>query len=203
MKDFLVKAGLVGGVLFLIGLAFQTWRIGGLRDQIAEDQAVMDSLNNRVAVADSFAAYVDSAAEVRLAELEGEKEQLESQLAVVGAAKDDAEEELDDVMESLPDTIQERVKSAVESLTAAHAEEARTLAELLAAERESNDLLMGQLEAQRDLNRELQAALAEANVQINFYQNKAVSPFSFNIKADFVKVSLAFASGFILSEVLD
>jgi len=73
----------------------------------------------------------------------------------------------------------------------------------LAVEREGADLLSMQLVAQRDLNRELQVALSEANAQINFYQNEVTSPFSFSIKADFVKVSLAVLGGMILQKVID
>ena len=203
MRKIAIVSGYALVIIVLVGLIFQTWRISGLKDRIEEDQAVMDSLNNRVAIADSFAAAIDSVAERRLAEIAVEVDQLEGQLHFANEATDDAEEKLDEVVAGLEPQIQERVKSAVETLRVAHNEETRALAELLAVERETASVLRGQLGAQRDLNRELQVALSEANVQITFYQNEVTSPFSFNIKADFVKVSLAFAGGFILAEVLD
>lgn len=203
MRKLGVAIGLGFLLALLVGLIFQTWRIGGLKDRIEEDQAVMDSLNNRVVVADSFAAAIDSVAEKRLGELGLEVEQLEGQLVFEQEAAEDAEEKLEGVLEALPDSVQEIVEEAVTAVQAAHEGEMRSLVELLAVERESAMILSGQLAAQRDLNRELQAALSEANVQINFYQNEVTNPFSFSIKADFVKVSLALVGGMILQKVID
>lgn len=203
MRKLGVSMGLGFLLALLVGLIFQTWRIGGLKDRIETDKAVMDSLNNRVVIADSFATHIDSVAEKRLEELGLEVEKLEGQLVFEQEAAEDAEEKLDEVIEALPDSIQEIVEGAVTAVQAAHEGEMRSLVELLAVEREGADLLRGQLGAQRDLNRELQVALTEANVQINFYQNASTSLFNFDLKADALKMGLAVLSGMILQKVID
>jgi len=127
MRKIAISVGFALVVIVLVGLIFQTWRIGGLKGKIEEDQAVMDSLNNRVVLVDSLAAVVDSVAEKRLAELSLEVEQLEGQLVFEQEAAEDAEERLDEVIEALPDSIQEIVEDAVSTVQAAHEGEMRSL----------------------------------------------------------------------------